>query len=71
MNLGLLEFIAQTPPEYIDLAVRLARDPQRLAELRRTLRPRLRQSALMNATQLTGNLECLYREIWRTWCALP
>ena len=43
-NLGLTELIARTPEEYVRIASELAGDLPRLAELRRTLRPRMEAS---------------------------
>jgi protein O-GlcNAc transferase len=66
--IGLAELIAQSPEEYKSIAVRLAGDLPRLAELRRTLRERMRASPLMDATRFAGDIEAAYRQMWRTWC---
>jgi protein O-GlcNAc transferase len=39
-----------------------------LIELRRTLRQKMKASALMNAQRFARNIEAVYRQIWRTWC---
>jgi len=65
---GLPEWIAQTPDEYVGLAVGFARDAGRVAKLRKSLRGRLKESALMDELQFTRDLEAVYREMWRTWC---
>jgi predicted O-linked N-acetylglucosamine transferase (SPINDLY family) len=57
--------------EYIDIAGRLARDLPRLAELRRTLRPRMQVSPLMDAPRFARNIETAYRAMWRRWCDTP
>ncbi|HEX8523787.1 MAG TPA: tetratricopeptide repeat protein [Tepidisphaeraceae bacterium] len=62
------ELIAQTPEEYVEKAVALAGDVDRLRGYRRTLRERLRFSALMNPHVATRDLETLYRQAWRAWC---
>ncbi|HMD53205.1 MAG TPA: tetratricopeptide repeat protein, partial [Phycisphaerae bacterium] len=67
-NLGLHEWIAQTPQEYVDIAVQSAGDLPRLAELRRTLRSRMQASPLMDAISLARNVEAAYRDMWRKWC---
>jgi predicted O-linked N-acetylglucosamine transferase (SPINDLY family) len=46
MNLGLPELCAQTLDEYVAIAVRLAADPARIAELRAGLRARMQASPL-------------------------
>ncbi len=68
VSLGLAELVAQTEAEYVDLAVRLARDRERLAELRKGLRERMRTSPLTDAEGFARNLEKAYREMWIHWC---
>lgn len=67
-NAGLPEFIARTPGEYQDLAVRLASDLPRLAELRRTMRDRLAASPLLDARRFARAVEEAYRQMWWKWC---
>jgi protein O-GlcNAc transferase len=67
-NLGLTELIANTPQEYVRLATELAGDLPRLAELRRTLRPRMQASPLMDAPLFARDIEAAYRRMWRIWC---
>lgn len=66
---GLDEYVATTPDDYVRIAVELARDPARRAELARSLRPRLRASPLFDHRGFTHGLEQRYREVWRAWCA--
>jgi len=51
-NIGLSELIADTPEEYVNIAIKLANDLPRLRELRSTLRERMESSPLMNAERL-------------------
>jgi protein O-GlcNAc transferase len=67
-NMGLTELIAQTPQQYVSVAADLARDLPRLAELRRTLRPRMEASPLMDAPRFARDIEAAYRQMWRNWC---
>jgi len=67
-NVGLPELIARTPEEYLDIAVKLAGDLPRLAEIRRTLRQRMEASPLMDAKRFASNVEVAYRKMWRTYC---
>ena len=67
-NLGLQELAAQTPDEYVALAVQLAGDLPRLQDLRATLRARMRASPLMDAERFARNMEQAYRQMWRKWC---
>ncbi len=64
---GLRDLIAESPQQYIDLAVELARDPQHLANLRRQLRPHLLRTPVFDAKYFTQALEQLYREIFEQW----
>jgi len=68
-NVGLPELIAQTPEEYLQIAIRLAGDLPRLAELRSRLLLRLENSPLMDARRFAQNVEAAYRKMWRDWCA--
>jgi len=68
-NAGLPELIARTSAEYEDIAVNLASDLPRLAELRRTMRDRLAASPLLDARRFSRAVEGAYRHMWRKWCA--
>lgn len=68
MNVGLPELIATTSEEYVHAARSLAENLGRLAELRRTLRERTKQSPLMDGPRFTRNLEAIYRDIWGRFC---
>jgi predicted O-linked N-acetylglucosamine transferase (SPINDLY family) len=68
-RVGLEELIAPDLAVYADIAVRLAADPARLAELRRTLRPRMAGSPLCDAPGFARQVEAAYRAMWRRWCA--
>jgi predicted O-linked N-acetylglucosamine transferase (SPINDLY family) len=70
-NLGLPELIAFTPDQYVQIATDLARDRDRLIELRSTMRARMLASPLMDAPQFARNIEAAYRRMWQTWCTLP
>lgn len=67
-NLELRELAAWDQDQFVALATTLAADLPRLAELRRTLRPRMQSSPLMDARQYTRHVEAEYRSCWRTWC---
>ncbi|MGD0464989.1 MAG: tetratricopeptide repeat protein [Tepidisphaeraceae bacterium] len=68
-NLGLPDLIARTEEEYLSIAVGLANDLPRLAEIRRTLRDRMKSSPLMNGREFARDVEAAYRDVWRRWCA--
>lgn len=67
-NVGLHSFIAKTEEEYIEKALHLANDIDRLQMLRRDLRSMIAQSTLCNRERFTSNLEDIFRSIWKTWC---
>ena len=69
-NLGLPELIAQTPDEYGRIALALAGDAPRRAELRRGMRERMIASPLMDRAGFMRGLEGAFRAMWREWCAL-
>ncbi len=67
-HLDLRELVAETPDEYLHIAVGLARDLPRLRALRGELRARLVRSPLMDGPAFTRGLEQAYREAWRHSC---
>ena len=69
MNLGLPEFIAAAPAQYIAVARQLTESPDRLRALRWEMRERLSRSPLCDIVGYTRDLEELYRGMWRRWCS--
>jgi protein O-GlcNAc transferase len=67
-TLGLSDWTAASPEEFVRLAVRCAEDREAIVELRRTLRERMRRSPLMDEPQFARDVEDAYRRMWRTWC---
>lgn len=63
------EWISASTEEYVEKAAALALDLPRLAEIRERLRPEMQASALMDESGYVRNLEAVYREMWRRWCA--
>lgn len=68
-QLRLAECIAQDRKSYIDAAVGMAGDLDRLAGLRAALRRRMQDSPLCDAKTFTGKVERAYRDVWKKWCA--
>jgi len=66
-TVGLPELATNDPDQFVETARRLVADPARLAELRATMRDRLRHSPLLDARAFTRNLESEFRHIWKTW----
>ena len=67
-NIGLSDLIAPTPERYLKSAVELANNVDRLKQLRGELRERMRTSPLMDARQLTRNIESAFRDVWQNYC---
>lgn len=65
---GLPEWIAATPDDYVRLAVEFARDGTAITQLRASLRQRMRGSPLMDEARFVRDLESAYRRMWRIWC---
>jgi len=66
--LGLTDWIAETPEEYLDKGVEFARNLDHLADLRRSMRDRMNRSPMGNGRTWTKNLEAAYRKMWQRWC---
>jgi predicted O-linked N-acetylglucosamine transferase (SPINDLY family) len=66
--LGLTEFIASTPEEYIEICVKLASEKQYLQKLRNEMREKMQASPLMDGASFTRYLESEYRKMWGKWC---
>jgi len=64
-NIGLPELVAHSAEDFVRIAVELAGDLPRLAELRSTLRGRMQASVLMDAERFARQIEEAYREMWR------
>jgi predicted O-linked N-acetylglucosamine transferase (SPINDLY family) len=62
--MGLDDLVARDTAQYVAICARLAGDPARLAELRSTLRERMRRSPLMQEESFTRSLEQGYVEVW-------
>ncbi len=67
-NVGVPELIARSPEEYVRIAVELAANQARLAELRRRLREKMRNSPLLDGPGYARKFEAALRGFWRKWC---
>ena len=66
---GMEELICATPEAYVNLAIELANDPQRLAALRQKLKANRDTCTLFNTPLLVEKLEGLYAEMWAEYRA--
>jgi predicted O-linked N-acetylglucosamine transferase (SPINDLY family) len=62
--MNLPELIAETPQDYEDLAVRLARDPALLAAIRAKVAQNRLTAPLFDTARWTRHLEAAYRRMW-------
>jgi predicted O-linked N-acetylglucosamine transferase (SPINDLY family) len=67
-NLHLTQLAGRDDEQFIKIAGELARDVDRIAELRRTLRRRMLASPLTDGRKFTQGVESAFREAWREWC---
>jgi predicted O-linked N-acetylglucosamine transferase (SPINDLY family) len=63
------EFIARTEDEYVDCAVKFARDREYLSVIRQSLRERILTNPENDPTTITRHLEAAYRTAWGLWCS--
>ena len=63
-NANLAELIADTPADYVKIAVTLASSPETLASLRTNLRTILAHAPLTDARTYVRDAEAAYAEIW-------
>jgi predicted O-linked N-acetylglucosamine transferase (SPINDLY family) len=68
-TVGLPDWIAQSPDDYVRRAVAFAEQPEMIAQLRRTLRKRMAASPLMQEERFARDIEQAYRAMWRRWCS--
>lgn len=67
-SIRLDELIAVSPEDYRRLATDLARDRDRLADYRATLRTRMRNAPLTDAAGFARDIEAAFRDMWHRWC---
>lgn len=68
-NMGMEEFITETPHDYVEKAMSLAKNPKNLSRLRQRQRNAMSRSPLMDGHNFTRNLERAYQKMWLHWCS--
>ena len=63
-GVGLSDFVAGTPEQYVEIALRFADDLEARRVLRAGMRERMRASSLMDAPRFARGLEAAYRDMW-------
>jgi protein O-GlcNAc transferase len=66
-SVGLGNLAADSEDDYVRMAVELAGNLPRLADLRATLRARMQASPLMDAPRFARNVEAAYQSMWERW----
>ncbi len=68
LNTVELDFLAaSTPDKYVAKAMALAADYQALAQLRSSMRQKMKDSALCDAKGFAQKAEAAYRKMWHRW----
>jgi protein O-GlcNAc transferase len=68
-NAGLADWVVNSIPDYIEMAVARSEDLAALAELRMGLRDKVRRSPLCDAPRFGRSLGAALRKVWKVWCA--
>lgn len=66
--LGLVDWVAETPEQYVKIAKQKAQDIPALVELRAQLRTRLTSSIIGNPVAYSKVVEQEYLALWQAWC---
>jgi protein O-GlcNAc transferase len=65
---GLAELVAETGEQFIEAAISLANDREKLNNFRKTLRNKLLMSPLCDQKNFTLEIENAFRQIWQKYC---
>jgi predicted O-linked N-acetylglucosamine transferase (SPINDLY family) len=68
-RIGVTYFTAADKDGYVNIAIALSRDVERLAIVRNQLWQQLALSPVCNSETFTSDLEQIYREVWEIGCA--
>jgi predicted O-linked N-acetylglucosamine transferase (SPINDLY family) len=66
--MGLSDLIAASPAEYERIALALARDPRKLADLRARISRAREASPVFDLPRAARHLEAAYARMWQRWC---
>ena len=69
LMLGMREWVARSPEEFVERAVSATGNLQALDELRRGLRPKMAASYQGSRADLEREMDTMLRTMWRRWCA--
>ncbi|MBX3455229.1 tetratricopeptide repeat protein, partial [Ferrovibrio sp.] len=66
--LGMQDWVAETPDDYIAIGEKWANDKKGLAKLRKGLRGKFQASAMRDGPGLARAIEKGFRQLWDEWC---
>ncbi|MDQ5977544.1 MAG: protein O-GlcNAc transferase [Verrucomicrobiota bacterium] len=66
--IGRGEWVAQTPDDYVRIAIELATEPAKLAAIRAGLRDEVRNSPLGDHPGQSARFAAAVRQCWNVWC---
>ncbi|MBX2870114.1 MAG: hypothetical protein KTR18_15645 [Acidiferrobacterales bacterium] len=67
-GMGMTDWIAKTPEEFVSICSRHARDFAQLAQLRSSLRDAMRSTSLADAATFCSHFSNLLRSVWKDYC---
>jgi predicted O-linked N-acetylglucosamine transferase (SPINDLY family) len=67
-RVGLTEMIAEGEEQYVRIGMELAKDLDRLEQLRAGMRTRMQHSVLCDGKSFTRAMEDVYQKVWKNWC---
>ncbi|MDP3744222.1 MAG: DegT/DnrJ/EryC1/StrS family aminotransferase [Methylotenera sp.] len=67
-QMGLDDFVALDETDFVSKGLLWARHPEKLAEVRTSLRHRFEQSPLAQPAMIADGLERAFRQMWKRWC---
>lgn len=69
-TMGLVDWIAETQEQYVEISIQKAGNLQSLAELRQQLRSIFTSSIIGNQVAYARDVEHEYRKLWQEWCVM-
>ncbi|HBG26631.1 MAG: hypothetical protein A2Y10_04670 [Planctomycetes bacterium GWF2_41_51] len=67
-RIGFNDYAVPTIPQYIAKAAELAKNKDKIVELRASLRKKMTNSPLCDSKRLAEEVESAYRKMWHQWC---
>jgi protein O-GlcNAc transferase len=67
-NIGLSDLVSESTDQYLEIAINLSKDLNRLQSLRKNCRHMMSHSPLMDTKRFIFNLENCFYNLWKIWC---